>query len=181
MPPKGSQVLPQVYLGHIHGHRGHLGIKKTLLNSFRQLQNCCSWALTCPPACLTLQHPQSAMWWCRLHLAVGGWYRRSPMSWKIRSNYQSWPSGIDFSETSCCGCFELSQVVTGHGSLQHYTYMNPDVLFHNQVVIKSFLWLKFTTLLWRLAQQTLWRVLRSCSSQIFVNKLKLKEYVFLSC
>ena len=28
MPPKGSQVLPQVYLGHIHGHRGHLGIKK---------------------------------------------------------------------------------------------------------------------------------------------------------
>ena len=37
----------------------------------------------------------------------------------------------------------------GHGSLQCLCslYMNPDVLFHNQTVIKSFLRLKFTTLL----------------------------------
>ena len=107
--PDASQRFPgpspsayRTYLWS-QGSLSIIGNQKTLPNSIRQLKNCRFWALKRPPACLTLQHPQMAMWWCGLHLAGWGCYRRSPLSRKIHSNYQFWPSGSDFSETSYCG------------------------------------------------------------------------------
>ena len=114
--PDASQRLPGpppcVYRTYLwsQGSLSTIGNQKTLLNSIRQLKNCRFWALKRPPACLTLQHPQMAMWWCGLHLAGWGCYRRSPLSRKIHSNYQFWPSGSDFSETSYRG---WSRVIAG--------------------------------------------------------------------
>ena len=151
--PDASQRLPgpspsvySVYLWS-QGSLSTIGNQKTLLNSIRQLQNCCFWALKRPPACLTLQNRQSAMWWSGLHLAGWGCYRQSPLSRKIRSNYQFWPSGSDFSETSYRG---WSRVIAGGRRSRllatHLLYINPDELFCNQIVLETFLRLKFTTL-----------------------------------
>ena len=151
--PDASQRLPgpspSVYRTYLwsQGSLSTIGNQKTLLNSIRQLQNCCFWALKRPPACLTLQNRQSAMWWSGLHLAGWGCYRQSPLSQKIRSNYQFWPSGSDFSETSYRG---WSRVIAGGRRSRllatHLLYINPDELFCNQVVLETFLRLKFTTL-----------------------------------
>ena len=107
--PDASQRLPGpfpsvsvTYLGP-QGSLSTMGNQKTPLNCIRQLKNCRFWALKRPPACLTLQHPRSAVWWCGLHLVGWGCYRRSPLSQKICSNYQFWPSGSDFSETRTGG------------------------------------------------------------------------------
>ena len=114
--PDASQRLPGpfpsvsvTYLGP-QGSLSTIGNQKTPLNCIRQLKNCRFWALKRPPACLTLQHPRSAVWWGGLHLVGGGCYRRSPLSQKICSNYQFWPSGSDFSETRTGG---WSRVIAG--------------------------------------------------------------------
>ena len=149
--PDASQRLPGpfpsvsvTYLGP-QGSLSTMGNQKTPLNCIRQLKNCRFWALKRPPACLTLQHPRSAVWWGGLHLVGGGCYRRSPLSQKICSNYQFWPSGSDFSETRTggwsrviAGDRELSRVDAGHGSLQHLSslYQSRCIIPQNQTVIK---------------------------------------------